>query len=228
MAFDASGTAYLAVAASGTTSGPDIVVTRSGDGGRTWSSAVRVATGSGSSGSAVHNDHPRLAASGNGDVVVTWIHSDFGPQGTFVDAPVFDAVSHDGGQNWSTPPAISGSAPFCTGSQSDNACDLTFGNAVAISPAGVLVSFQDTYQNSPSGGTNLGRNKHMMVNVDIATGARTGGPYLVGQAYDGINEHDFPVDARGLQTLHDSQINLDLDGNIAADPADPEHFAVVW
>jgi hypothetical protein len=68
----------------------------------------------------------------------------------------------------------------------------------------------------------------MVVTVDPSTGVRTGGPYLVGQAFDGINEQDFPVDARGLQTLQDSQLNLDLDGDLAADPTDSQHLAVTW
>lgn len=230
VAFGTDGTAYLAAAASGTGTRPDIVLARSTDGGLTWSSPVRVATGSGSSGSGVANDHPKLATSGSGTVMVTWIRSFFGSGGSFLDAPVYDSVSHDGGSSWSAPASISGSAPFCTGSQGGNDCDLTFGNAVTITSAGAVVAFQDTYQNSPDGGTNLGRNKHMVVTVDPATGTRTGGPYLVGQAYDGINEQDFPVDARGLQTLQNSQLNLDLDGDLAVDPTDPsgQHLAVTW
>lgn len=227
VAFDGSGTVYLAVAASGHNN-PDIVLTRSADGGQTWSATVRVAAGSGSNGSGVYNDHPQLAAYGSGQLVLTWIQSTFGAQGTFLNSPLYDSVSHDGGRTWSMPQNISGSAPFCTGSNGDNACDLAFGNAVAVSPAAVAVSFQDTYQDDPNGDTNVGRNKHMVVKVDPASGALSGGPYLVGQAYDGINEHDFPVDARGLQTLQDSQLNLDLDGNIAADPTNPLHFGVVW
>ncbi|HWF35485.1 MAG TPA: hypothetical protein VG295_08925 [Solirubrobacteraceae bacterium] len=228
VAFDASGSVYLAVAASGQSTRPDIVVTRSSDGGLTWSSPVRVAAGSGSSGAGIYNDHPKLATTGTGTVLVTWIRSFYGAGGSFIDAPVYDAVSHDSADSFSAPTSISGSAPFCSGALGDNACDLTFGNAVTITPAGAVVAFQDTYQDAPDGGTNLGRNKHMVVTVDPVTGTRTGGPYLVGQAFDGINEHDFPVDARGLQTLQDSQLNLDLDGDLAADPTNGQHLAVTW
>ncbi|HWC87139.1 MAG TPA: hypothetical protein VG388_11415 [Solirubrobacteraceae bacterium] len=228
VAFDASGTVYLAVAASGKNSRPDIVVVHSSDGGTTWSSPERVAAGSGSSGAGIYNDHPKLATTGSGTVLVTWIRSFFGPGGSFIDAPVYDAVSHDSAESFSDPTSISGSAPFCSGSQGEDACDLTFGNSVTMTSTGAVVAFQDTYQNAPDGSTNLGRNKHMVVTVDPATGMRTGGPYLVGQAYDGINEHDFPVDARGLQTLQDSQLNLDLDGDMATDPTDGQHLAVTW
>lgn len=230
VAFEPSGTVYLAAAASGGSNNPDVVVSRSDDGGQTWSLPQRVVAGSGSGGSGSGNEHPQLATFGNGNVIVTWIRSFYGPQGTLVNAPLYDAVSHDGGHTWSGPTPISGSAPWCVGSQGGPSCDLTFGNAVAVSGAGIVVTFQDTYQDSPAGTTNLGRNVHLAVTVDPATGALSGGPFFIGQAYDGVNEHDFPIDARQIQTLHDSQINLDLDGNVAADPTDPtgRHLAAVW
>src|SRR5438093_293067 len=53
---------------------------------------------------------------------------------------------------------------------------------------------------------------------------------LIGQAYDGSNEGDFPVSIDGRQTLQDSEFRLLMQGNITADPTDPtgRHFAVVW
>lgn len=230
VAFDPSGTVYLAAAASGGSNNQDIVMSRSDNGGQTWSSPQRVAAGSGSGGVGTGNDHPQLATFGNGNVIITWIGSSYGQQGTLVSAPMYDVVSHDGGQNWSSPTVISGSASWCVGSQGDSSCDLAFGNAVAVSAAGIVVTFQDTHQDSPAGTTNLGRNVHLAVTVDPATGALRGGPFFIGQAYDGVIEHDFPVNTRQIQTLHDSQLNLDLDGNVAADPSDGtgRHLAAVW
>jgi hypothetical protein len=227
--FDDAGNVYLATNHSTFDGRNGIVVARSSDGGRTWSAPVDVTT-SVQSGRGVFNDHPQLAAFGNGHVIVNWIREVFGQGGVLTSAPVVDSISADGGVTWSAPTKISGQAPFCQGRQGDHACDQTFGNSVAVGAAGAVATFQETYDEAPDAGGAPGRDKYLAVTVDPLTGERTGGPYLIGQSFDGINEHDYPVSAGGSQTLQDSQFNLDSDGNVAADPADPtgRHFAVVW
>lgn len=229
VAFDADGTVYLATN-SDTPDQSDTVVTHSADGGRTWSNPVVVTSGR-IHGRGVFNDHPQLTAFGHGHVVVTWIREVFGPGAQLKTAPVFAAASSDGGVTWSEPRRVSGHAPFCHGRQGDDACDQTFGNSVAVTPGGTaVVTFQETYDEAPDAGGAPGRNQYLAVTVDPLTGERTGGPYLIGQSYDGINEQDYPVSAFDGQTLHDSQFNLDSDGNVAADQSDPtgRHLAVVW
>ena len=232
IAFDANGTAYLATLGFGFESNPDVLVSHSTDGGITWSKPARVAGGTGSfHGKGTLHDHPVLTAWGDGNVDVTWIKYVFGPHFILESAPMDNSVSHDGGETWSDPVDISGSADFCVGLSAPNACDQTWGNSPAISDAGrLLVSFYDTYQYTPDGATNLGRDTHMVVEVDPDTGLRVAGPYFIGLAYDGINEQDYPVDAVGRQTLQDSEFRLLHQGNIVADPTDPtgNHFAVVW
>jgi hypothetical protein len=225
VAFDSAGTAYL----TGTSDG-DIVVARSTDGGRTWSGPVVVAAGSLGDQGGVFNDHPQLTAWGEGHVLVTWIREAFDSDSNLVSAPVYDSASHDRGSTWSRPGNISGSAPFCTGRGGGTACDQTFGNAVAYSRAGAVVTFQQTSEEAPDAGAALGRNRYLAVAVDPLSGIRVRGPYLIGQAYDGIIEHDYPVNRGGGQTVHDSQFGLDGMGNVAADPTDRSgrHFAVVW
>lgn len=49
---------------------------------------------------------------------------------------------------------------------------------------------------------------HFAVRLDPATGARSGGPYFIGKAYDGISTHDYPINVDGRQTLHDSQLRV--------------------
>src|SRR5947209_732465 len=191
VAFDARGTVYLGTTGSDGTS--DIAVTHSNDGGRTWSSPVKVTSTALGPGAGVFNDHPQLAAWGNGNVLVTWIREVLDSQQQLVTAPVYDSVSHDGGVTWTNPTEISGSAPFCRGRQGDNRCDQTFGNAVAVTRAWAVVTFQETDQEAPDAGAALGRNKYLSVIVDPISGRRMRGPTLIGQAYDGINEHDYPL-----------------------------------
>ena len=225
LAFDNSGVVYLATAASGTAN--DILLARSGDGGNTWSTPSPV-TGPEIDGANAFNDHPQLAAFGNGNLIVTWIHEVFS-DGNLVTAPVYDVVSHDGGATWSTPADISGSASFCTGRQGGDSCDQTFGNAVAVSGTTAMVTFQNTYDEAPDASASLGRDRYMAVVVDSVTGRRVSGPFLIGQEYDGIIEHDYPL-AHGVQTLHDSRFAVDSIGNVTADPVGHRglHFAAVW
>jgi hypothetical protein len=236
VAFDDAGTAYLGALPDSLSNVPDIVVSHSTDGGKNWSKAVLVAKGKGSFyGKSLFNDHPILTAWGDGNVLVTWEPYYLQHRGAdLTSVPVADAVSHDGGNTWTDPAIVSGSAPFCVGLTAPDACDQTWGNAVAVSrtPGGVrvLVTFYNTYQYTSDGATNLGRDTHMVVRVDPATGERMAGPYEIGLAYDGINEQDYPVNVNGRQTLQDSELRLLHQGNIAADPTDPtgRHFAVLW
>lgn len=225
VAFDGADTAYL----TGTSNG-DVVLSRSTDGGRGWSAPVVVASGFFNDHEALFNDHPQLTAWGDGNVLVTWIRTLFDAREKLITAPVYAAVSHDGARSWSKGHDISGSAPFCTGRAGRNTCDQTFGNSVAYSPAGAVVTFQQTYREAPDAEAALGRNKYLAVIIDPQSGARQEGPYLIGQAYDGILEHDYPVNAGGVQTVHDSQFGLDGMGNVAVDPTDwtGRHFAIVW
>ncbi len=225
LAFDATGTAYL----TGTSDGV-IVVSSSTDGGRSWSQPTTVAPGDLGDRGGVFNDHPQLTAWGNGRVLLTWIRELFGADGKLVSAKVYDSASHDRGVSWTPPNDISGSAPFCTGRAGGTACDQTFGNAVAYGRAGAVVTFQETYREAPDASAALGRNQYLAVLVDPMTGVAVDGPNLIGQAYDGIIEHDYPVGAGGTQTVHDSQFGIDGMGNVTVDPTDPRgrHMAVVW
>jgi hypothetical protein len=230
IAFDDEGNVYFATLGAAGFNLPDVLVAHSTDGGRHWTQ-VRIAAGKGSHGTSVFPDHPVLTAYGAGNVIVTWIRYAFGPHFVIRAAPMVAQVSHDGGFTWTSPADISGSDPTCIGLTAPHACDQTWGNAIAVSPSGeVLATFYDTYEYTPDGATNLGRTKHYSVGVDPATGAPADGPNLIGQAYDGINEGDFPMSVDGRQTLQDSEFRLLMQGNITADPSDAtgRHFAVVW
>ena len=230
LAFDARGTVYLTTLASSDVANSDVVVFHSTDGGRSWSDPSRVALGVGNFGGAgVFNDHPVLTAWGGGNVLVTWIRYRSGPQGVLISAPMADVVSHDGGRTWTAPTIISGSSPKCVGVNGGHVCDQTWGNAPAASRNGtVLATFQQTTEYAPDGSTNLDRNSMFAVRLDPGTGQRIAGPFRIGLSFDGINQRDYPVSGDGRQTLQDSEFRLLSQGNLAADPTDPHHFAIVW
>lgn len=227
VAFDARGLAYLASLCQHAGE-PDVVVSHSTDGGRTWSAQSLVARGSRHP-NGVDNDHPALTAWGRGNVVVTWYRYLL-RHNTLATGPLAASVSHDGARSWSPTALISGSAPFCTGLSGSHACDQGWGNAVARADAKgrILATFFDTTAGVP--GLPQGRSRHLAVELDPNTGQRIAGPFLIGQAYDGTLTRDYPVSESGFATLHDSQFRVESQGNITADPTDPSgrHFAVVW
>jgi hypothetical protein len=234
-AFDASGNAYMATLGFGfsqgrspTVTNPDVLVAHSANSGKTWNT-VRVATGSGvETSQGILNDKEYIAAWGNGNVIVTWTRFQLGMGGSVIRSPIFDAVSHDGGNTWTAPQEISGSAPFCLGAPASNptTCDQDqFSTPVVAADGSIYVSFESTDNLDPAS-LSFGADQYLVVKVDPATGARVAGPFLVSKLVDGV--YDYPVDASGRQTYQDSQFRTNSAGSIAADPTNAAHLAVVW
>jgi hypothetical protein len=213
VAFDAAGRAYYATLGFrfvGPTNAlsPDILVSNSGDGGKTWRT-VRVASGSGNFGSVGDLlDKEYIAAWGDGNVIVTYGDFRLGHRGSFVSAGIYSSVSHDGGGTWSAPKVISG--------RLDQAFVAT---PVVAADGKVYVSFLNT--TDPV----TGRDDYEVVEVDPSTGAAVGEPVKVATTIDGFT--DYPI-AFGRQTYQDSLFRTWAAGNIAADPTNAAHLAVVW
>jgi hypothetical protein len=228
VAFDANGTAYLATLGFvwsqglGLGTNPDILVAHSSDGGQTWSAPSRVVAGSGSWGSVgLFNDKEYLTAWGDGNAIVTWTEFNDGIGGSYISSPIFASVTHDGGKTWSTPVEISGSASFCIGAQGGNDCDQDQGSTPVVAADGsIYVSFLSTRET-----TNYS-DYYLVVKLDPTTGERIAGPFKVADVVDGLT--DYPVNVDGRQTYQDSQFRTWSLGNIAADPTDPAHLAVIW
>jgi hypothetical protein len=213
VAFDATGHAYYATLgfrfvgpANNTT--PDVLVSNSGDGGKTWN-VVRIASGSGV-GTSVGDflDKEYIAAWGNGNAIVTY--GDFRDiqKGAFESAKIYSSVTHDGGQSWSAPQIISG--PL----------DEAFVSTPVVTADGrIYVSFLNTTD------LTTGRDDYEVVRVDPATGSALTAPVKVATTIDGST--DYPV-AFGRQTYQDSVFRSWAAGNIAADPTNANHLAVVW
>jgi hypothetical protein len=212
VAFDGSGHAYYAtlgfrfVGATNAQS-PDVLVSNSGDKGKTWN-VVKVAAGSGvftSVGDVLDKEY--IAAWGNGNAIVTYGDFRQAQKGSFVSAKIYSSVTHDGGNTWTAPVIISG------------ALDEAFVSVPVVAGNRIFVAFLNTTDLS------TGRDDYEVVEVSPSTGARIAGPTKVATVIDGAT--DYPI-AFGRQTYQDSVFRSWAAGNIAADPTNSAHLAVVW
>jgi len=213
LAFDASGHAYYGTlgfrfVGPVNATNPDVLVSNSSDGGKTWK-VVRVASGSGNAGSVGDLlDKEYVAAWGNGNAIVTYGDFRLAQKGSFVSAKIYDSVTHDGGKTWSAPQVISGNL------------DEAFVSTPVVAQDGrIFVSFLNTTD------LTTGRDDYEVVEVDPTSGAPVNDPVKVATVIDGAT--DYPI-ALGRQTYQDSIFRSWAAGNIAADPTDASHLAVVW
>jgi hypothetical protein len=227
VAFDADGRGYYSILgvpvsqAISPETNADVLVSHSPDGGRTWSVPSRVGQGVGShvSASKARSDKDYVTAWGHGNALVAWTNITQGPHGSFVSFRIYDAVTHDGGVTWTKPTVISGSADFCVGSGGDNACDGDFGAVPIYSGGHVYIAFENSSASD-------GHNQYLVSDVSPQTGALVAGPYQVAQLVDGNDA--YPLSIEGRQTYQDSQFRTWSLGDIAADPTNANHLAVVW
>lgn len=213
VAFDAAGNAYYGTlgfrfVGPANAQNPDVLVSSSSDGGKTWS-VSRVAQGSGTETSVGDLlDKEYVAAWGNGNAIVTFGDFRLGQKGAFVSARIYSSVTHDAGKSWSTPQVISGSL------------DEAFVSTPTVTADGrIFVSFLNTDD------LTTGRDDYKVVQVSPTTGAAISDPVDVGLVVDGATDYPF---AFGRPTYQDSAFRTWAAGNITADPTNPNHLAVVW
>jgi hypothetical protein len=153
-------------------------------------------------------DKEYVAAWGNGNAIVTYGDFQLGQKGALIGSRIYDSVTHDGGRTWSAPQVISGSL------------DQAFVSTPVVASDGrIYVSFLNTTD------LNTGRDDYEVVQVSPSTGAPINQPVKVATVIDGFT--DYPI-AFGRQTYQDSVFRSWAAGNIAADPTNPAHLAVVW
>jgi len=214
LAFDASGHAYYGTlgfrfVGPFNAQNPDVLVSNSGDGGKTWKE-VRIAAGSGvetSVGDLLDKEY--VAAWGNGNAIVTF--GDFRlPQSGPITSSILASVTHDFGATWTAPVVISGA---------DNEAFVSTPTVAA--DGRIFVSYLNTRNLSN------GRDDVRVVEVSPSTGARLAGPFTVQREItDGAT--DYPFDQDGRQTYQDSQLRTWAAGDLTADPTNPSHLAMVW
>lgn len=142
----------------------DILVTRSTDGGITWS-PVRALNGN-AAGDQTLDDRPQLATDGRGTWVVVWVSDDTLGDTIGPDLDVLTSRSGDGGLTWSTPHALNGNAATDTGA--DGA------PVVATDGQGTWVAVWET--NDPMGGA-LGGTYDIVMAHSLDGGANWSAPH---------------------------------------------------
>jgi len=213
LAFDATGHAYYGTlgfrfVGPANASNPDVLVSNSGDGGRTWD-VQRVSAGSGvetSVGQLLDKEY--VTAWGSGNALVTFGDFSNVQKGVTTSANVFSSATHDYGKTWSKPTLISGSL-----GESFVAIPTVAANG------NVYASFLNTTDIS------TGRDDYEVVRLEPSTSAPLSAPVKVATVIDGAA--DYPI-GLGRQTYQDSVFRTWAAGNIAADPTNASHLAVVW
>jgi hypothetical protein len=216
----------------------DVSVSRSSDGGVTWSEPVTVmmgtGTGIGPATQAVFWDKEYLTVDNNPDsdfygrAYVTstrFVNTRFG---AYAESAIFLSWSDDGGLTWSAPKEISGAHASCTfqTTGSGTECDEDQFSIPTVGPDGTLYVHFANFQNEAAWEENDMFDSQIMVVRSTNGGATVSPPVQVVQLEDGAADMPFSVIRR--QTVWGHQIRWAPYGNITVDPTDPDHVTVVW
>jgi hypothetical protein len=216
----------------------DVSVSRSLDGGRTWSEPITVLKGRGAgigpANLARFYDKEWItcdnapASPWNGRCYVTstlFINTLFGG---YAESAIVLSWSDDGGLTWSAPVEISGSHPSCTYQETGGGtdCDESQFSYPEVASNGDLYVHFHNYQNEAEWEVPFDFDGQIMVVKSTDGGQTFGSPVQVVQLEDGLSDMPYSVISR--QTIWGHQIRWNAAGTITADPSNPAHLTVVF
>jgi hypothetical protein len=217
------------------TSQGHVSVSRSGDGGRTWSEPITVMHGTGVLQSLFYDkewitvdNNPDSPYYGRAYLTSTLFES--GQQGSYLASPIYMSYSDDGGRTWTTPKEISGSHPSCsyqeTGGADSRECDEDQNSVPEVAPNGDLYVHFLNGQNEATWEVPFDFDSQIMV-IKSTNGGRTfGDPWKAAQLEDGLSDMPYSVIER--QTVWGHQIRWTSAGNISVNPKNPKDVTIVW
>jgi hypothetical protein len=204
-----------------------VVVSLSRDGGLHWGKPVIVYRGHGADSDPVQvfNDKPWVYTDTNpaspyyGRTYLTWSRF-LAHNGAYVESPIWESHSDDGGQTWSNAHEISGSSRTCTFQEAGAAlqCDEDQGSVITTTADGsVYVAFENGQHEAAWEPGEQFESQYMVVRSTDG-GTTFGGPVRVADLEDGTR--DFPLNADDRSTLTGYQLRIPTYGNITASPLD--------
>jgi hypothetical protein len=212
----------------------DVVVSPSSDGGLTWKKPVQVYSGQGCDLSRVQifNDKEWITTDNNphskfyGRTYLTWT-AFLSNSGEYVESPILESHSDDGGKHWSKAQEISGSnAALCTFQTAGAAgeCDESQASVPTVAPNGtVYVAFMNS-QNEALWEPGENSDDQYLVVKSKNGGEDWSKPAFAAGLEDG--SRDYPINVDGRQTLTGYQVRVWGAGNIVASPTDGKLYLV--
>jgi BNR repeat-like domain len=217
----------------------DVSVSRSTDGGSTWSEPITVMRGKGNSfgqaNQAVFYDKEWLTVDNNPDspfygrAYLTSSRFLNTLHGAYAESPIFLSYSDDGGRTWTTPREISGSHPSCTYQETggnNHDCDEDQFSIPEVAPNGDLYIHFQNFQNEAAWEVENEFDSQIMVIKSTDGGSTFGDPTQAAQLEDGLS--DMPYSVIEGQTVWGHQIRWTSSGNISVNPTNPDDITIVW